>query len=86
MGPRQVEKNLAKHGVSFGEAATVFGDPLSITFRDPDHSADESRYITIGVSLRGRLLIVAHTDRQDRVRVISAREATRSERRFYESE
>jgi hypothetical protein len=77
-------QNLGKHRVSFHEAATVFGDQLSMTFPDPDHSFSESRYITIGLSLQGRLLIVAHTERDDRIRIISAREATRRERIFYE--
>jgi uncharacterized DUF497 family protein len=76
--------NLQKHGLSFEEAATVFGDPLSDTFDDPDHSAEEGRFITIGTSERGRLLIVAHTDRDDRIRIISARELTKQERRSYE--
>jgi uncharacterized protein len=76
--------NIQKHGVSFEEAATVFGDPLSDTFDDPDHSAQEYRFITTGTSEKGRLLIVAHTDQQDRVRIISARELTRQERRSYE--
>ncbi len=70
--------NLKKHGVSFTEAATVFGDPLSTTFPDPEHSIDESRYITIGLSSNGRLIVLAHTDRDNRVRIISAREATRT--------
>ena len=81
------EKNVAnirKHGVSFEEAATVFGDPLSDTFDDPDHSAEESRFITIGTSEKGRLLMLAHTDREDRIRLISARELTKQERRNYE--
>jgi uncharacterized DUF497 family protein len=76
--------NLAKHGVSFSEAATVFGDPLSDTFDDPDHSAEERRFIIIGTSQRGRMLIVSHTDDGEVVRIISAREPTRSEREFYE--
>ena len=81
------EKNVAnvrKHGVSFEEAATVFGDPLSDTFDDPDHSAEESRFITIGTSEKGRLLMLAHTDQEDRIRLISARELTKQERRNYE--
>jgi uncharacterized DUF497 family protein len=77
--------NIKKHGVSFAEATTVFGDPLSTTFPDPDHSINESRYITIGLSSSGKLLIIAHTDRGNSIRIISAREATRRERRFYES-
>lgn len=76
--------NLKKHGVSFTEAVTVFGDPLSLTFPDPDHSVGESRYITMGLSSSRKLLIVAHTDRDNHIRIISAREATRRERRFYE--
>jgi hypothetical protein len=76
--------NLAKHGVSFEEAATVFGDLLSDTFDDPDHSAEERRFVIIGTSERGRMLIVAHTDDGDTVRLISAREPTRGEREFYE--
>ncbi|MEK7806636.1 MAG: BrnT family toxin [Chloroflexota bacterium] len=82
--PDKGAQNLNKHKVSFHEAATVFGDQLSVTFPDPDHSISESRYITIGLSHRGRLLIVAHTDRDDRIRIISAREATRREGIFYE--
>jgi uncharacterized DUF497 family protein len=76
--------NVAKHGVSFHEAATVFGDPLAITYPDPDHSMGEERYITFGRSARGRLLVVAHMERQDAVRPISAGLATRRERRIYE--
>ena len=76
--------NLLKHSVSFEEAATVFGDPLSDTFDDPDHSADERRFIIIGASERSRMLIVSHTDEGEVVRIISAREPTRREREFYE--
>lgn len=76
--------NLVKHGVSFEEAATVFGDPLSDTFDDPDHSAAERRCIIIGLSEKGQLLIVAHTDDGKIVRILSAREPTRGERKFYE--
>jgi uncharacterized DUF497 family protein len=76
--------NLQKHEVSFAEAATVFGDPLSITFPDPDHSINESRFITIGLSTNGRIIILSHTDRDERIRIISARKATRKEQRFYE--
>ncbi len=72
--------NLAKHGVSFEDAVTVFYDPLTATFGDPDHSLDEQRFITIGYSLGGRLLVVSHLDLRDRTRVISAREATSRER------
>ena len=77
--------NLAKHSVSFHEASTAFGDPMSLTFPDPDHSDDESRYITIGESTGRRLLIISHTDYTRRIRIISAREATRQERRIYEN-
>jgi uncharacterized DUF497 family protein len=76
--------NRAKHGVSFEEAATVFGDPLSDTFDDPDHSAEERRFIIIGTSEQGRMLVVAHTDDGEIVRIISAREPTHSERESYE--
>ena len=76
--------NLAKHGVSFEEAATVFGDPLSDTFDDPDHSADEQRFLIVGASDRGRILVVAHTDDGAVVRIISAREPTAGERKSYE--
>jgi uncharacterized DUF497 family protein len=78
--------NFKKHKVSFDEAATIFGDTLSSTFADPEHSLDEDRYITIGLSDRGRVLIVSHTDRPGRVRIISARVATRREREAYEEE
>jgi uncharacterized DUF497 family protein len=81
--PDKAAKNIKKHQVSFNEAATVFGDPLSMTFFDPDHSIDEDRYITVGLSHLGSLLIVAHADRGDSIRIISARKATRRERRFY---
>ena len=77
-------RNLAKHGVSFEEAATVFGDSLSDTFDDPDHSMEERRFVIVGMSERGRILIVAHTDEGEVVRLISAREPTRGEREFYE--
>ena len=70
--------------MSFQEAETVFGDPLALTGCDPGHSHEEDRFITMGTSLEGRLLLVSHTDREDRVRIISAREASRRERRDYE--
>ena len=81
---RKADTNAAKHGVLFDEAATVFGDPLSLTIADPVHSEGEDRCITVGASHRGRILVVAHTDRGGRIRIISARTATRSERRTYE--
>ena len=77
-------ENFAKHGVSFEEAATVFRDPLSQTGRDPDHSLDEERFVVFGVSTRGRLLVVAHAERGDTIRIISARPATPGERKIYE--
>ena len=76
--------NLNKHGVSFVEAVTVFGDPLSDTLPDPDHSLEERRFIIIGSSESGKILVVAHTDDGETVRIISAREATRGEIKFYE--
>jgi uncharacterized DUF497 family protein len=78
--------NLARHGVSFEEAKTVFDDPLYVDFYDPDHSSQEHRYIIIGESQQRRLLIVSYTERQDVVRLISAREVTRSEREAYEED
>ena len=76
--------NVVKHGVSFEEAATVFSDPLSDTFNDPDHSTEERRFIIIGTSENGRILVIGHTDDGETVRIINAREPTRGERRFYE--
>jgi uncharacterized DUF497 family protein len=81
---RKAATNLAKHGVSFEEAATVFGDLLSDTFDDPDHSMEERRFLIVGTSDRGRMLIVAHTDDGAVVRIISAREPTAGERKSYE--
>jgi len=77
--------NLRKHGVDF-EAATAFGDPLSITIPDPDHSAAEERWLLVGQSSAGRLLVVAHTERGDEIGLINARPATRRERDTYEEE
>ena len=77
-------ENLAKHGVSFEEAATVFRDTLSVTGSDPDHSLDEERFVIFGASTSGRLLVVAHTERGERIRIISARTAESSERKLYE--
>lgn len=82
--PVKAEINLKKHQVSFEEASTVFDDPLFITFLDVEHSDDEERYITLGLSQRNRLLLIAHTDREGIIRIISARKATNKERRFYE--
>jgi uncharacterized DUF497 family protein len=83
--PDKAQKNFAKHGVSFDEAATVFGDPLAVTIDDPDQSHDEQRFLTTGLSKSRRSIIVAHTDREERVRIISAREVTARERNQYES-
>jgi uncharacterized protein len=82
--PDKAALNVGKHDVTFQEAATVFDDSLSLTFPDPDHSIGESRYVIIGISRLGRLLVVAHTDRGEQVRIITARTATRQEKRFYE--
>jgi uncharacterized protein len=76
--------NLRKHGVSFEEATTALRDELAVTGHDPDHSLGEDRSVTFGVSQLGRLLVVAHTERSDSIRIISARRATRSERKIYE--
>jgi len=78
--------NSGKHQVDFEEARTVFDDPLFITFLDIEHSVIEERYITIGLSNMSRLLLIAHTDQADVIRIISARKATNHERRFYEEE
>jgi uncharacterized DUF497 family protein len=82
--PDKAAENLAKHGVSFEEAATVFRDTLSATGADPDHSFNEERFLTFGISTGGRLLVIAHTDSDDIIRIISARRATPSEREIYE--
>ncbi len=82
--PAKAASNVRKHSVSFQEAATVFADPLSVTALDPDHSVDEERLIIVGTSARLRPLIVAFAERGDRVRIISARRLTRSERNAYE--
>jgi uncharacterized DUF497 family protein len=82
--PRKASRNLAKHSVSFQEAMTVFGDWFSTTYLDPDHSFAEQRFIIIGLSNRGRILVVVHTDNGYAVRLISAREATLGERKWYE--
>ena len=79
------EANRRKHGIGFAEAITVFDDPLSLTIADPDHGAGEERSIIIGMSGERNLLIVVHTEREERIRVISARPATKYERRNYEN-
>ena len=80
----KAESNERKHDVGFAEAMTVFADPLSITGYDPQHADDEDRFLTMGMSVDGRLLVVSHTDRGDAIRIISAREATRREGKDYE--
>ncbi|WP_211232819.1 BrnT family toxin [Desulfatirhabdium butyrativorans] len=82
--PKKAQKNIEKHGVSFDEAATVFSDPLSMTYDDPDHSYEENRYIIIGLSSRSELLFVSHSESEDTIRIISARRLTRKERKQYE--
>ena len=83
---RKAKSNLKKHGVSFEEAATVFGDPLSLTIEDPLHSEGEDRFVTTGQSNRKRLLVIVHTERGDTIRIISARVATPRERKTYEKD
>ena len=83
--PAKARANLAKHGISFEEAVTVFGDPLATTVPDTGHSVEEERFLTTGLSSGGRVLIVWHVDRGEATRLIGARQATRSERRTYES-
>lgn len=82
--PRKAASNLKKHRVSFEEAASVFGDPLAITFPGPDHSIKEERWLTFGLSESSRLLVLSHLDARDTIHLISAREATKNERKIYE--
>jgi len=82
--PEKAERNRNKHGVSFEEAATAFGDPLSLTIPDPDHSVGETRYLLLGQTFRGRLIVVSHLERNDSIRIISARLATGRERNSHE--
>jgi len=82
--PGKAKSNIKKHGVSFEEAATALSDPLSATGADPDHSITEVRFITFGISELGRLLVVAHTEKRETIRIISARKATKGERKLYE--
>ena len=84
--PEKDRRNQAKHGVSFEEASTIFGDPFALTISDPDHSLDENRLLTTGYSVRQRLIIAAHTDRGEAIRLISARDVSPAERRVYEEE
>jgi uncharacterized DUF497 family protein len=83
--PKKAVANLRKHGVSFVEASSVLDDVLSVTVIDRDHSESEARYLTIGMARSGRLLVVGHTERSGNVRIFSARLASKSERRLYES-
>ena len=80
----KAKSNLGKHGISFEEASTIFGDPRSLTIPDSMHSELENRFITLGTSHRGKLLVVVYTERGDSIRIISARVASRRERRHYE--
>ena len=82
--PKKAKSNLRKHKVSFEEAATALSDPMAATGVDPDHSIAEERYVTFGVSEKGRLLVVAHTDEEETIRIISARTASKGERELYE--
>ena len=82
--PQKAARNRLKHGVSFQEAASVLSDSISVTYHDPDHSIAEHRFVTVGTSQSGRVLMVAHTDRGDNIRIISARKTTRQERKHYE--
>ena len=84
--PAKARQNRRKHRVSFQEAATVFGDPLALTYPDPDHSITEQRFITLGMSSASQLLIVAHMDRGENIRIINARKTTQRERKQYEEE
>jgi len=77
-------RNLEKHDTGFEEGTTIFNDPLIETMPDPDHSKEEERYVSIGISVQGRLLVVVHTEREERIRLISCRKATSAERRAYE--
>jgi len=81
---KKADENLRKHGVSFDEAKTVFNDPFSVTIYDPDHSSDEQRYVDIGLSSKGRLIVVSYCKRGETIRLISSRKATRKEQRDYE--
>jgi uncharacterized DUF497 family protein len=82
--PEKAKVNEQKHKISFREAATVFGDPLAVTFEDPEYSSDENRFITFGQSLKRRLVVVSHTPRKNRIRIINARLMERKERKIYE--
>jgi uncharacterized protein len=82
--PKKARLNLKRHGISFDEASTAFRDPLSQTIKDPLHSENEERFVLIGQTIQGRILVIVHTDRGERIRIISARLATKKERLRYE--
>ncbi len=82
--PRKAKSNLKKHGVSFEEAATALSDFMAVTGADPDHSITEQRYVTLGLSEKGRLVVVSHTEKGETIRIISARKASKGEREIYE--
>jgi len=83
---RKARSNFAKHCVSFEEASSVFADPLSLTIPDPEHSRTEERFVTMGAAFSDKLVVVVHTERGDNIRIISARRASRQERKFYEED
>jgi uncharacterized protein len=82
--PKKAKSNLEKHGVSFEEAATALSDPMAATGADPDHSITEERYVTFGVSEKGRLVVVSHTEKHETIRIICARKASKGEKELYE--
>nr|VFJ68275.1 MAG: hypothetical protein BECKDK2373B_GA0170837_120910 [Candidatus Kentron sp. DK]VFJ69553.1 MAG: hypothetical protein BECKDK2373C_GA0170839_12233 [Candidatus Kentron sp. DK] len=82
---RKAAENLKKHGISFHESASVFGDPLAVTFDDPDHSIDERRLLTFGTTRTGKLIVVSHTEENGSMRIISARAMEKHERTIYEN-
>ena len=82
--PEKAKSNLKKHGISFEEAATALSDPMAATGADPDHSITEERYVTFGVSEKGRLVVVSHTEKDETIRIISARKASKGEKELYE--
>lgn len=84
--PTKAKRNFRKHGISFVEAASVFSDPLATFYEDPDHSSHERRYLMIGTSAQGPLLNIAFIDQGERIRIVSARRATKREKKFYEEE
>jgi len=84
--PDKAAENVKKHGVEFSEASTIFADPLEVTIPDPDHAVGEARFLSLGLSAQARLLVVAYTEREGKIRIIHARVAAPRERRTYESE